>query len=423
MPACRFCAAPLRLTAVDLGMSPLAESFLRADETRWPERFYPLHVLLCERCYLLQLEAFVSPEEIFTEYAYFASYSSSWVEHARSYVDAIRTRLALGRDDLVVELASNDGYLLQHFVGTGIPFLGVDPAANVAVAAEKRGVPTLVRFFGSEIASELTSEGRCASLVIANNVLAQIPNLNDFVAGVKILLQEGGTATFELPHLGRLLDGVQYDRIYHEHFSYFSFATLAEVLRAHELDVYDVEELSTHGGSLRVYAQHVAGPHRIAEAVGALLAREQAQGLRSRERYERFAEDVKESKRALLELLIELRRAGKHVVGYGAPGKATTLLNYCGIRTDLLDYTVDRSPYKQGLFTPGTHIPIHAPEMIADTRPDYVVVFPWNLIDEISVQLSFVRKWGGRLIVPIPNATIVQLTPRRTRAKSAEVPI
>jgi hypothetical protein len=372
------------------------------------EPFYPLHAFVCERCFLVQLEAFVTPEEIFTEYAYFSSYSASWIEHARQYVEMIRPRLGLGPDDLVIELASNDGYLLRHFLGTGVPILGIEPAENVARAAEELGVPTLTEFFGQELASRLAAEGKRASLVLGNNVLAQVPDLNDFVAGVKIVLRDGGTATFEFPHLLRLLADVQYDTIYHEHFSYFSFGTTVEILRAHGLDAYDVEELWTHGGSLRVYAQHAGGPHQPTTAVADLLEREDAEGLRAFDRYGRFAEEVKESKRALVELLIRLRREGKQVVGYGAPGKANTLLNYCGIGTDLLDYTVDRNPYKHGLFTPGRHIPIHPPELILETRPDYVVVLPWNLIDEISNQLSYIRDWGGKLIVPIPTAEVVE---------------
>jgi C-methyltransferase C-terminal domain/Putative zinc binding domain/Methyltransferase domain len=405
-PTCRFCAAPLELTVVDLGMSPPCESFLTTEQTRRMEPFFPLHALACERCYLVQLEEFVGPDEIFTEYAYFSAYSTAWVDHAREYVEMITRRLGLGEDDLVVELASNDGYLLQHFIGTGVPILGIDPAANVAKAAEERGVPTLVEFFGVTTAERLAGEGTRASLIVGNNVLAQVPDLNDFVAGVRILLRDEGTATFEFPHLLSLLDGLQYDTIYHEHYSYFSFATIAQILAAHGLEVYDVEELWTHGGSLRVYAQHADGPHRTSAAVQELLDREEREGLRSRDRYARFAEDVKESKRALLELLIGLRRDGKQVVGYGAPGKGNTLLNYCGIRTDLLDYTVDRNPYKHGLFTPGTHIPIFPPEVIEQTRPDYVVVLPWNLIDEIAAQLSPIADWGGRLIVPVPFASV-----------------
>ena len=405
-PACRFCGRPLELIVVDLGMSPLCESFLTSQQTRQMEAFFPLRVFACERCYLVQLEAFVPPEEIFTEYAYFSAYSSAWVEHARRYVEMIRARLGLGVDDLVVELASNDGYLLQHFSDTGIPILGIDPAANVARAAEERGVPTLVAFFGRGTAERLAADGKQASLIVGNNVLAQVPDLNDFLAGVTVLLRDNGTATFEFPHLLRLLDGLQYDTIYHEHFSYFSFTTIAQTLRAHGLSVYDVEELWTHGGSLRVYAQPAAGPQKVTGAVAELLAREEAEGLRSRQRYTRFAEDVKESKRALLDLLIRLRREGKQIVGYGAPGKGNTLLNYCGIRTDLLDYTVDRNPYKHGLYTPGTHIPIFPPEKIAETKPDYVLVLPWNLIDEIAEQLAYVVEWGGRLIVPVPFATV-----------------
>ncbi len=371
------------------------------------EPFYPLHVFACERCFLVQLEVFVRPEDIFTQYAYFSAYATSWVEHARQYVEMIRRRLDLGPDDFVVEIASNDGYLLQHFVGTGTPILGIDPAANVAPDAESRGVPTLVAFFGQEIALKLADEGRRASLIVGNNVLAQVPDLNDFVAGVRTLLRDDGTATFEFPHLLHLIDRLEYDTIYHEHFSYFSFATIAEIMRAHELDVYDVEELRTHGGSLRVYVQRAGGPHETSDAVKRLLALEDAAGLRSPERYERFAEEVKESKRSLLELLIQLKREGKQVVGYGAPGKGNTLLNYCGIRTDLLDYTVDRNPHRHGFYTPGTHIPIYPPEKIAETRPDYIVVLPWNLIDEISRQLEYVRNWDAKLVVPIPYATII----------------
>ena len=404
--SCRFCGAALEFTVVDLGMSPLCESFLPPDRLEEMEPFYPLHVRACEECWLVQLPAFVPPAEIFTEYAYFSAYSTAWVEHARRYVDMVVERFALGTDDLVVEIASNDGYLLQHFVGTGVPILGIDPAANVAEAAEERGVPTLVAFFGDELARRLVAEGRSARLIIGNNVLAQVPDLNDFVAGVRTLLRPDGTATFEFPHVLRLLDGLQYDTIYHEHFSYFSLGTIAEIFRTHGLEVYDVDELWTHGGSLRVYAQHEGGPNALEPAVAEVLAGEDTAALRSRPRYERFSEDVKESKRALLDVLIDLRRGGKQVVGYGAPGKGNTLLNYCGIRTDLLDYTVDRNPYKHGLHTPGTHIPIHSVDRLAETKPDYVLVLPWNLVDEISEQLAYVAEWGGQLIVPIPIAAV-----------------
>jgi len=406
--ACRFCGTSLELTVVDLGMSPPCQSLVAPDDLDSMERFYPLHVRACAHCWLVQLPELVAPDEIFTEYAYFSSFASSWVEHARRYVEMIRGRLNLGPDDLVVELASNDGYLLQHFVGTGIPVLGIDPAANVAASAEERGVPTLVDFFGRGTAERLVAEGRRATLIVGNNVLAQVPDLNDFIVGVATLLSPHGTATFEFPQLLHLLERVEYDTIYHEHFSYFSLGTILELFGAHGLWVYDVQELATHGGSVRVYAQHTGGQHPVADAVAVLVRREEGAGLRAPERYERFAEDVKESKRVLLELLSALRRDGKQVVGYGAPGKGNTLLNYCGIRTDFLDYTVDRNPYKQGMFTPGTRIPIHPVERIAETRPDYVLVLPWNLVDEISSQLAYVAEWGGRLIVPIPLATVIE---------------
>jgi SAM-dependent methyltransferase len=396
---------------VDLGKSPLCESFLPSDRLESMEPFFPLHVRVCTHCWLAQLPSFVPPDEIFEEYAYFSAYSDSWVEHAQTYVEMISARLGLTSDSLVVELASNDGYLLQHFLPKGVPVLGIDPAANVARAAEERGVPTLVEFFGVESADRLVREGRRADLVLGNNVLAQVPDINDFIAGVAVLLASGGTATFEFPHLERLLDGLQYDTIYHEHFSYFSLTTIAKIFEAHGLRVVDVEELQSHGGSLRVYAAHEEEGREAAPAVAALLDREDAAGLRDPSRYRRFAGDVVESKRALLELLIELRRAGKQVVGYGAPGKGNTLLNYCGIRTDFLDYTVDRNPYKHGRFTPGTHIPILPPDTIDQTRPDAIVILPWNLAREIVAQLAHTREWGAQLIVPVPTATILEPVP------------
>jgi SAM-dependent methyltransferase len=393
---------------VDLGKSPLCESFLPADRLESMEPFYPLHVRVCTKCWLAQLPAFVAPDEIFREYAYFSAYSDSWVEHAREYVDMVTRRAALTPDSLVVELASNDGYLLQHFLPKGIPVLGIDPAANVARAAEERGVPTLVDFFGVELAEQLVGERRQADLVIGNNVLAQVPDLNDFVRGVAILLAPGGTATFEFPHLARLLEGLQYDTIYHEHFSYFSLTTIRAVFAAHGLAVVDVEELASHGGSLRVYASHASEGHEPAPAVAQLVKQEEAEGLMEPDRYRRFAHEVEESKRALLELLITLRREGRQVVGYGAPGKGNTLLNYCGIRSDFLAYTVDRNPYKQGRYTPGTHIPIEPPERIAATRPDAIVILPWNLAREIAAQLAYTKEWGASLIVPIPIATVLE---------------
>jgi hypothetical protein len=406
IPHCRFCDRPLTRTFVDLGMSPLCESFVPPDRADAMEPFFPLHVRVCDGCRLVQLQAYVAPDEIFNEYAYFSSYSTSWVEHARRYVETMIERLGLTSDSFVVELASNDGYLLRHFLGTGIRILGVEPAKNVARVAEELGVPTLTEFFGVELARRLVDEHGLADLIAGNNVLAQVPDLNDFVGGAAVLLAPTGTTTFEFPHLLRLMDEVQYDTIYHEHFSYFSLLTTQQIARAHGLEVYDVDELPTHGGSLRVHLCH-AGAHEPRPTVDALLRRELAAGLDRDEAYADFGERVDESKRALLELLIDLRRAGKQVVGYGAPGKGNTLLNYCGIRTDFLDYTVDRNPYKHGMFLPGTRIPIHPTERIAETQPDYILVLPWNLIDEISAQLAFTSEWGARLIVPIPRARVL----------------
>jgi SAM-dependent methyltransferase len=400
---CRFCGTGLDLSVVDLGTSPFCQTVVFPEQLEQPEPFYPLHVRACRSCWLLQIGEFVAPAEIFTEYAYFSSYSTSWVEHARRYVEMIVERLSLGPDSFVVEIASNDGYLLQHFLPKGIGVLGVEPAANVAQSAVGRGVPTLVEFFGTGLADRLVGERGTADLIVGNNVLAQVPDLNDFVAGVKTLLAPGGTATFEVPHLVRLLEGVEYDTIYHEHFSYFSLSALREIFGAHGLALVDVEELASHGGSIRSFFAHAGRGAPISAAVAELIAREQAAGLRTPAPYERFAEEAKESKRALLQLLSGLRREGKHVVGYGAPGKGNTLLNYCGIRTDFLDYTVDRNPYKQGTYTPGTRIPIHAPEMIAETRPDVIVILPWNLASEISEQLSYARDWNATLVVPIPR--------------------
>ena len=406
-PACRFCGAPLNQTLVDLGMSPLCESYIDAAALNRMEPFYPLHVYVCGDCLLAQLEEFVSPEEIFTEYAYFSSYADSWLRHAEDYTDMAVGRFGLGAGSLVVELASNDGYLLQYFVGKGIPALGIEPAQNVAQAAVERGVPTLVEFFGERLAGRLAAEGRQADLVVGNNVLAQVPGLNDFVRGIKILLKPGGVATLEFPHLVRLMEENQFDTIYHEHFSYFSFLAVEKVFAAHGLTLFDVEELPTHGGSLRIYARHAEDAAKpVGDRVGGLRARELAAGLGRMETYAAFSDRVVEAKRKILEFLIAARGEGKRICGYGAPGKGNTLLNYCGIRTDFLDYTVDRNPYKQGKYTPGTHIPIFPPEKIRETRPDYVFILPWNFKDEIIEQLGYIRGWGGRFVVPIPEVRV-----------------
>ena len=408
-PVCRFCGSPLRQTLVDLGLSPLCESYVAADRLDRMEPFYPLHVYVCETCLLAQLEEFVSPEEIFTEYAYFSSYADSWLRHAKDYADMAVRRFGLDAGDLVVELASNDGYLLQYFIEKGIPVLGIEPARNVAKAAIEKGVPTLVEFFGAGLAEKLAADGRQADLVVGNNVLAQVPALNDFVRGVKVLLKPEGVATLEFPHLLRLMDGNQFDTIYHEHFSYFSFLAVEKIFAAHGLTLFDVEELTTHGGSLRIYARHIEdGTKPVGARVGGLRDRELSAGLDRMTAYAAFSEKVVGTKRKLLDFLIKIKREGKSICGYGAPGKGNTLLNYCGIRTDFLDYTVDRNPYKQGKYTPGTRIPIFAPEKIRETRPDYIFILPWNFKDEIMGQLGYVREWGGRFIVPIPEVRICE---------------
>jgi len=405
---CRFCAAPLARSFVDLGMSPLCESYLRADQLNAMEPFYPLHAWVCDRCFLVQLEAYVEGEAIFSDYAYFSSFSDSWLAHAERYTDEVVRRFGLGPASRVIEVASNDGYLLQYFVRRGVPALGIEPAANVAREAVAKGVPTLVEFFGTAMAQRLAAEGRQADLLIGNNVLAQVPDLNDFVAGLAAALAPHGVVTIEFPHLMRLVSENQFDTIYHEHYSYFSFLTAEQIFARHGLTVFDVAELPTHGGSLRLYARHSgAATPGIEPRVGELRAREQAAGLAGPAYYEGFAPRVEETKRALLDFLIAARRDGKRVVGYGAPGKGNTLLNYCGIRTDFLDYTVDRSPHKQGKFLPGTHIPILHPDRIRETRPDYVLILPWNLKDEIAAQLAYVRVWGGRCVVPIPTTQVL----------------
>jgi SAM-dependent methyltransferase len=404
---CLFCATPLRHTFVDLGMSPLCESYVPADKLNHMEPFYPLHVYVCEKCFLVQLQEYVGPEEIFTEYAYFSSYSDSWVEHMRRYADQITGQLGLGPHSFVVEVASNDGYLLQHFVKKGIPVLGVEPAANVARVAEEKGVPTLVAFFGEDTARKLAAQGRRADLICGANVLAQVPRPNDFVKGLQVLLKPGGVVTIEFPHLVRLMAENQFDTIYHEHFTYFSFLSAEALFAAQGLTLFDVEELPTHGGSLRVYARHAEDAGRpVTERARRLRQSEVDQGLTKLSSYAGFAAQVERTKWKLLEFLIGARREGKRVVGYGAPGKGNTLLNYCGIRSDFLEFTVDRSTYKQGRFLPGTHIPIHAPERIREARPDYLLILPWNLRDEIMKQMAYIREWGGRFVVPIPEATV-----------------
>ncbi|HTA94077.1 MAG TPA: class I SAM-dependent methyltransferase [Polyangiaceae bacterium] len=407
-PRCRFCENPLVDTVVDLGMSPLCESYLPSAKLDSAESFYPLHVRVCRECYLVQVGEYVRAEEIFGEYAYFSSFSTTWLKHAEEYVSMISRRLALDSKSFVIEFASNDGYLLQYFVKSGIPCLGIEPAANVAKAAVEKGVQTEVAFFDRELGRKLKASGRQADLVLGNNVLAQVPDVNSFVAGVPEALKPGGTATFEFPHLMRLFEGNQFDTIYHEHYSYFSLLTVEKIFARHGLTVFDVEELWTHGGSLRIYVRHANDDSRpISADLLSLREREEKAGYRQIETYTRFEEQVRETKRKLLELLIAAKREGKRIVGYGAPGKGNTLLNYCGIRGDFLEFTVDRNPYKQGKFLPGTHIPILHPSKLEEARPDYIFILPWNFKDEILAQLSHARDWGAKFIVPIPEATVV----------------
>ncbi|HEY2617232.1 MAG TPA: class I SAM-dependent methyltransferase [Acetobacteraceae bacterium] len=405
--ACRFCASEQRRSFVDLGRSPLSNAFLTADQLRSMEPHYPLHAYVCEHCLLVQLEALAAPGTIFSEYLYFSSYSEMWLRHAEAYAARMTRQLGLGADSLVVELASNDGYLLQYFLRNGIDVLGVEPAANVAAVAEARGVPTEVAFFGVATAGRLATAGRQADLICANNVLAHVPDLNDFVAGLPILLKSSGTITVEFPHLLRLIAQRQFDTIYHEHFSYFSLLVVDKVFARHGLRVFDVDHLPTHGGSLRVHACHAAAARECSERFHATLAEEADAGLADLATYDRFAATVIDVKCEVLEFLIGARRAGRLVAGYGAPAKGNTLLNYCGIGPELLAFTVDRSPHKQGRFLPGSQIPILAPEQIFAARPDYVFILPWNLKDEIIEQMRGVRDWGGRFVVPIPDLQVI----------------
>ncbi|HYR34102.1 MAG TPA: class I SAM-dependent methyltransferase [Burkholderiales bacterium] len=407
--SCRFCGSPLEVTFCDLGLSPLSNSYLKPEQLARHEPFYPLHVWVCGKCFLVQLEEFEPPEHIFSdEYAYFSSYSDTWLEHSRRYVEEMSRRFALGAKSLVVEIASNDGYLLQYFVQRGVPVLGIEPAGNCARAAEQKGVRTRVAFFGTRLADDLALEGKRADLLLGNNVLAHVPNLNDFVQGLKLVLGPQGVVTMEFPHLLNLIEQNQFDTIYHEHFSYLSFLTVEKVFARHGLVLFDVAELPTHGGSLRIFARHAEDASKpVGPAVPALRAKEGRAGLDRLETYEAFDDKVKRTKRRLLEFLVKAKNEGKRIAGYGAPAKGNTLLNYCGVRADFLDFTVDRSPHKQGCFLPGTRLPIFHPDKLREARPDYVLILPWNLQDEIVQQVGYIRDWGGRFVVPIPEVTVL----------------
>lgn len=415
-PTCRFCKSELSVTFADLGMSPLSNSYLPSERLATMEPFYPLHAYVCERCFLVQLEEFESPQSIFGDYAYFSSFSTSWLQHASDYVDMMVDRFKLSSRSHVVEVASNDGYLLQYFVKHKVNVLGVEPAANVAQVAIEKGVPSEVAFFGVETAKRLAATTRKADVLLGNNVLAHVPDINDFVAGMQVLLADDGVITMEFPHLLRLIENNQFDTIYHEHFSYLSLHTVEEIFAAHGLRLFDVEELSTHGGSIRIFACHQAHERKSTGRVEALKSVEVEAGLRKIDTYRAFDVQIKETKRRLLEFLIEAKRANKTIAAYGAPAKGNTLLNYCGVRRDFIDFTVDKSPYKQNHYLPGTHIPIRNPDEIKKARPDYVLILPWNLRDEVMAQNSFIREWGGQFVVPIPSAQIVSLPSARIAA-------
>jgi 2-polyprenyl-3-methyl-5-hydroxy-6-metoxy-1,4-benzoquinol methylase len=405
---CRFCNASLRHVFVDLGMQPLANAYLTAADLKRSEPFYPLRLLVCAECFLVQVEDTVDPERLFSDYAYFSSYSDSWLRHAQTYAEMAVERFGLHGRSRVVEVASNDGYLLRFFATKGVEVLGIDPASNVAAVANANGVPTIVEFFGCAVARRLAAEGKQADLLVGNNVLAHVPNLNDFVAGLAVLLKPQGVLTMEFPHLMRLIDENQFDTIYHEHFSYFSMTTAHRIFAAHGLTLFDVEELPTHGGSLRIFARHALdGSKPITPRTTALLDQEKREGVTRLEIYRSFSDKVKATKRRLLEFLIAAKDAGKTIAGYGAPAKGNTLLNYCGIRTDFIEWTVDRSPHKHGHFLPGTHIPIYHPDRIREAKPNYLLILPWNLKDEVIQQMSYIREWGGKFVTPIPEVRVV----------------
>jgi 2-polyprenyl-3-methyl-5-hydroxy-6-metoxy-1,4-benzoquinol methylase len=404
---CRLCGNGLQYIFVDLGVSPLANSYLKEDQINQMEPFYPLRAYVCTQCYLVQVPVFQSSAEIFSDYAYFSSFSDSWLQHAKAYTESIIDRFGFGADSQVIEIASNDGYLLQYFAKRGIPALGIEPAKNVARAAQEAGIQTLIKFFGYQVAVELVQEECYADLLIGNNVLAHVPDLNDFMRGMKVILKPQGIITMEFPHLMRLVAENQFDTIYHEHFSYFSFVTVNRLFAQHGLTIFDVEELTSHGGSLRIYARHLEDrSNDISKHVEALLKLEEEKGFKKLDIYLSFNQQVKSTKRSILDFLNQSKNAGKTLVGYGAPAKGNTLLNYCGIRTDYLEYTVDRSPHKQGLFLPGTHIPIYHPDKIKETQPDYVVILPWNLKDEIMHQMAYVGDWNGKFVTLIPEVRI-----------------
>ena len=404
---CRYCEAELTQNFIDLGMSPLSNSYLNTEQINKKESFYPLHVFVCSDCLLVQLEEFESPQNIFTNYAYFSSYSKTWLEHAQEYVNMMITRFGFDEKSQVIEIASNDGYLLQYFKEKKIPILGIEPAVNVGEVAKKKGIPTIFKFFGTETAKELVKLDKKADLLLGNNVLAHVPNLNDFVKGLKILLKPNGVITMEFPHLLQLIQQKQFDTIYHEHFSYFSFLVVQKIFSSHKLTIFDVDEISTHGGSLRIYAKHEENQEiKISENVLKLNKKEYEFGIDKMDIYSNFQKIIELLKQQIYEFFIGIKNEKKTIVGYGAPAKGNTLLNYCNISNEVINYTVDKNPHKQGLFLPGTHIPVESPEKIRATKPDYILILPWNLKEEIIQQINFIREWGGKFITVIPEVKI-----------------
>lgn len=404
---CRFCGEELKYDFVDLGMSPLSNSYMKPENLQKKENYYPLHAYVCSKCFLVQLEKFESPEEIFSDYAYFSSFSASWLKHAEEYTKKIVGRFKFDSESKVIEIASNDGYLLQYFKKIDIPVLGIEPAENVADQAIKKGIPTRKEFFGMKLANTLVEENVKADLLIGNNVLAHVPDINDFVRAMKEILKPEGVITMEFPHLLKLMQENQFDTIYHEHFSYFSLITVKKIFKKHGLTLFDVEELRTHGGSLRIYVKHIENNSKnMSKKIHEIINKEIKMGLEKIETYTEFDEKTKKIKRDILTFLINLKNEGKQIVGYGAPAKGNTLLNYCGIGTDFIDYTVDKNPYKQQLVLPGTHIPIFSPEKIKETKPEYIIILPWNIKDEIMNQMSFIKEWDGKFVTLIPNIEV-----------------
>jgi len=415
---CRNCGNSLTYTFADLGASPLCNELVQPEKINKGQQTYPLHAYVCEECFLVQIGTGISPQEIYADYTYFSSYSDSWLDHSKQYVQEMTSNFNINPDCFVMEIASNDGYLLQYFKDKNIPILGIEPSGTVAKAAKEKGIPTEEVFFGKQTAEEIKSEYRSADLILGNNVLAHVPGIHDFMDGLEVVLSEDGIMTFEFPHLMQLVENNQFDTIYHEHFFYYSLHAVKTLFKKHGFKIFDVHQLPTHGGSIRIFITRAANKnYEINRRVTELLSEERMKGYLDVEFYTKFGERIKQTKRALLSLLTELKNKGKSIAGYGAPGKGNTLLNYCGIGTDFIDYTVDRSPHKQGHYLPGSLMPVHRPDKIRETKPDYILILPWNLKDEIMTQMDDVQEWGAKFIVPIPQPKVIN--PREVELQEA----